>query len=254
MIHLVRSTALLAVLALCAAIAHADGTEAVKALVGELAAAGKAKDSSAASAAIGKTSALYESCEDKALRGKLLGELGKLLKNKKLGDARMDALNALVELGTIANPKGAWKHVSKEMPNPKKVEEATELQTAVVGAAGRLAQKGAIKPLLELAAKAKDDKLAAAATRALGGYGQDKKSRVMILEELIDLGKRTRPGRSMSKAVSPVAQARWQAVGSALIGALNHLTGRKEGDFETWEELFKSNKKKPANLFEDDED
>ena len=65
---------------------------------------------------------MYKGSEDKALRGKLVGELGKVLKNKKLGDARFEALDALLEL---EDPKPAWKHISKQMPHPKKVEEGS---------------------------------------------------------------------------------------------------------------------------------
>ena len=160
----------------------------------------------------------------------------------------MAAVDALLALESL---KAAWKVLSKLMPNVKKLEEATALQLAVVKAAGRMAQARAIKPLTELAYKSKDDKLRAAAALALGGYKDDKKNRVKLLEELIGIGKRTRPGRSTEKAVSPEARARWSAVGPSVVRALNNLTGHKERDFESWEQMYSDAKKKPSDLFLD---
>ena len=251
-------TRLFLVLALCALlggtlapVARAEGSDDVTALVTDLAAATKARDGAGASNAFKKVAAAYNGCEDKALRGKLLAAVGKALKSKHLGDARLDAVEALV---SVEDAKAAWKVLSKTMPIPKKVDEATDLQLAVTAAAGKLAQSRAIKPLIEIAAKAKDDKLAAAGALALGGYKDDKKNRVMVLEELIDIGKRTRPGQSTTKNVSPEAQARWQLVGSGVVNALNNLTGQKFPTFEEWEVAYKADKKKPAALFNSDDD
>lgn len=227
-------------------LAHAQDAEAVKALLAELQAATKAKDDSALSTAVAKVPALFNAGEDKALRGKLASALGKVLKAKGLDAAQTATLTALVELD---DKKLAWKQMSKVMPNPKKVEEATEFQIAVVSAAGALGQKSALAPLLEIAAKAKDDKLAAASARSLGGFKEDPKLRVTAFEELISIGLRTRPGRSTSKQVSPEAQARWQDVGAGIVEALNALTGRTERDFETYEELYKDHKSKLDEIF-----
>ena len=143
--------------------ARAEGADDVTALVTDLVAATKARDGAGASNAFKKVAAAYNGCEDKALRGKLLAAVGKALKSKHLGDARLDAVEALV---SVEDGKAAWKVLSKAMPNPKKVDEATDLQLAVTAAAGKLAQSRALKPLIEIAAKAKDDKLAAAAALA----------------------------------------------------------------------------------------
>ena len=241
--------AFVALLASAAPFAAAQDAEEIKALLLEVSTAAKAKDADAVAAAVKKVPDMYKGTEDKALRGKLVGELGKVLKNKKLGNARFDALAALVEL---EDPKAAWKYVSKAMPHPKKVDEGTELHLAAIEAAGRLAQKGAIGPLLDLAQKSKDNKLAAAAAQALGGYKDDKKNRVKIFVELISIGVRTRPGQTTQKPASATARARWQAVAPGLIKALNDLTGGSERDFESWETAYKENKKKPKALFKDD--
>lgn len=243
-----RTTTFVLTLALLAASAFAQDVESAKSLVADIEAAIKAKDAGTVASLAMKVPAEFNGIEDKAMRGKLAAVLGKALKSKKLAEAHTDVLTALVE---IDDPKLAWKIASKRMPNAKKVEEATDFQIATVMAAGKLAQKSAIKSLLELVTKSKDDKLSAAAAVALGGYKDDEKNRVSIYVELVDAGLKTRPGRSTSKQVSPEAQARWQTVGRGILIALNELTGRKEQDFETHEELYKSNKKKPKSIFED---
>lgn len=221
-----------------------------KAVAGEIAAARKSKDDAATSAAVKKAADAYNATEDKAAKSALLGELGKVIKDKKMSEARLAAVATLVEIG---DSKPCWKQLSRFMPNPKKTETASDLQLAVIAAAGSLASPSAIKPLTELAYKAKDNKAAGAAAFALGGYGKDKKSRVRLLVELIDIGLRTRPGRSTTKAVSPEAQQRWQVVGQGVVGGLNRLTGAEHSSFEEWESIFKDNKKKPGVLFNDDD-
>ena len=162
-----------------------------------------------------------------------------------MGSARLTAVRTL---GELDDAKNAWKEVSKLLPTPK-VEEASELDLEVVRTAGKLAQGKASKALLELVKKAKDPQLSAAAARALGGFGADVKGRVQILEELVSLGKRTRPGTSTDKATSPEATKRWGLVGPAITEGLNGLTGRSLADFAAWEALFEENKSKLKALF-----
>jgi len=148
MTYFARLITVAAVLALLAPLAGADAPEDVKAIVDELTAAAKAKDVAGATEALKKLPDVYKGTQDKALRGKLLGAVGKALKNKKLGDARLAAVDALL---AVDDAKAASKFLSKVMPNPKKVEEATELQMAVVKAAGLMGQSRSIKSLTELA-------------------------------------------------------------------------------------------------------
>lgn len=241
---------------LCAAVlltapntAAADG----KALAAEIAAARKAKDDAATSVAVKKSLDAYNGKEDKGARSALLGELGKVVKDKNVSEAQLAAVQALVEIGKAHsdNARACWKQMSRMMPNAKKTEEASKLQLSVVLAAGELAQSGAIKALIELGFKAKDPKAAAAACLAMGGFNQDKKNRVKLLEELVTIGLRTRPGRSTDKSPSQEAIARWNEVGPMVVRGLNRLTGSQRGSFEEWESLFKENKKKPSVLFSD---
>lgn len=199
---------------------------------------------------VAKVPEIYLASEDDRLRGKLRGALGKIAREKDAGDARFAAIDALQG---IEDPKGAWKEISKLMPKGKE-DEASPIDLAVVKAAGVLAQSRSVKALGELAMKAKDPALAAVAAVSLGGFREDKRNRVKILEELIKVGQRTRPGRSTEKATSTVALERWAAVEKGVVTGLNTLTGRSLGGFEDWEVLYKDNKKRPAALFLDEEE
>ncbi len=200
--------------------------------------------------AVAKVPEIYLASENDGLRGKLRSALGKVARDKDAGDARIAAIEAL--LG-IEDPKAAWKEMSKLMPKGKE-DEASPIDLAVVKAAGVLAQSRSIKALGELAMKAKDPSLAAVAAVSLGGYAEDKRNRVKILEELIKIGLRTRPGRSTEKATSTVALERWARVEKGVVTGLNTLTGRSLGGFDDWEVLYKDNKKRPATLFLDEEE
>lgn len=224
-----------------------DEVDPAKALLEQLTALRKAEDGPGLAKLVATVPEIYKASADKSLKGKIRGELGKVVKDDDVGPARLPAVDALVAL---EDPKAAWKELGKALPGPK-VEEASELDLAVVRAAGNLAQSRAVKPLLELGFKAKDAKVAAAAAEALGGYKDDKRGRVKLLEELITIGRRTRPGQSTEKATSPEARERWQAVAPGVVKGLNRLTGRSEGSFEDWEALWGDYKKRPKELFVD---
>jgi len=243
--------ALVSLLALSFAVpAVAEDKETALALATELTTTHKAKKYADLPDIVARVPEVYKAVEDKAARKSLLTALASVAKDKKAGDARLAVVTAVAALG---DAKGGWKAISRLMPDPK-VEEATPLDLAVVKAAGDLAPSRATKPLIELVQKAKDNMLAREAALALGGYGTDKRGRVKILEELISLGQRTRPGRSTSKNVSPVARERWSKVGPGIVLGLNRLTGQKIKDFEEWELLYKDNKKRPKNLFLNDDE
>ncbi|MFV1957782.1 MAG: hypothetical protein ACC662_00070 [Planctomycetota bacterium] len=223
----------------------ADDLEDAKALAARIDQVRKAKDQATLTTEVGRVPALYKAITDKSVRGKLRGALGKVVKDKKMGSVRITAVEALVGLD---DPKAAWKEMARELPGPK-VEEAPELGFAVVKAAGEMAPSRAIKGLLELMSKSKDPKLMAAAGEALGGYRADKRNRVSILEEMISAGRRLRPGRSLTKYISPETRKRWSIVAPKLVKGLNRLTGQRIPSFEDWEALYNDNKKRLKNLF-----
>ncbi len=220
-------------------------------LVDQLDALRKDKKTSEITEAIAKVPPMYkdEGLEDKGARGKLMGALGDIVKDDRLGAARNAAVEALVAMD---DPKAAWKEIHRELPD-RDVEEATEFQLLVVKATGELAPSRAVKDLLELVEKAKDGQISKEAALALGGYSLDTRNRVKILDELVSLGRRFRPGYSADKGVSQSAQERWALVGPGIVGGLNRLTNRQIKTFEEWELLYDDNKKHLKDLFRDED-
>jgi hypothetical protein len=193
-----------------------------------------------------KVPELFNAATDPAVKGPLADALGKIAKDKKAGDARVVAVEALAQLN---DKKLAWKELKGLMPDVK-VEEASPLDLAVVKSAGTIAEDGAIDVLLTLGEKAKATPLAKEALTALAGYtAADKKDKVKILDAALSLAVRIKPssGGSSNKTVSPEAQARFQEVGGAVVHTANTLTGRKV-NWEEWEVLYKENKKSLGKL------
>lgn len=210
------------------------------------------KDEKAAEAAeaAARVPDLYklETLKDKGAKKKLLDALGDLAKEDDIGmDARVAGVEALIAL---EDPKPAWKELSRLMPSDD-VEEASDFDVLIVKAAGDLAQSRAIKDLEELLGKAKDSRLAKQAAISLGGFGADTRNRTKILDEMISLGRRIRPGRSMDKNVSQVAIDRWAAIEPGIVEGLNRLTNREIKNFEEWELLYEDNKRRLKDLFRD---
>ena len=242
-----------AILAIAAALlltiaAEASEAEEAQELVARLVELRQVEDAAGLMEALGQLPDVYEKIESASLRAKLRREMGRILRDESLGDARVSAVGALV---AINDPKVAWKELSKGVPSPK-VEEASALDLAIVRATGQLAQKAGIGVLLDLVTKATDNKLARAAAVALAGFRDDRRNRVKVLEELLALGKRIRPGVSPGKTVSPVAQKRWEIVGPGIVAGLNGLTRQTVSSFEEWEAFYKEFKRQPKDLFLED--
>jgi len=226
---------------------HVDAADAegAKALLAEMAASLKAKDASAFAEQAKRAVEMHNGLEDKALRGKLQKELGSGLKNKHLKGVHAEIITAL---GSLNDSKGAYKQLKRFMPSPK-LEEITDRQRAVLTAVDGLAPSGAIKDLYALAEKAKNHDAAALAIGALGSFKTSKK-RAAILETLVKLIARFMPPRNQT--VGKATRERWAVLGPALGRACNEISGQKVRDPTEWLELWRDNKKKPANLFVND--
>jgi hypothetical protein len=210
----------------------------------------KAKDEAGLKEAVAKVPEMHNASEDAAAKASLADALGDVAKDKKAGEARQAAVEALAQLD---EKKNAWKQLKGLMPDTK-VEEAQPLDLAVVKAAGVVAEDGAIPLLVELGEKAKSTPLAKEAVMSLGGYtGASKKKKVEILDTVLSLAVRIKPssGGSSNKAVSPQAQERFSEVGTAVVETANKLTGRKV-PWEEWELLYKDHKKNLGKLLPDE--
>ncbi len=233
----------LATLLLAAPAAQADA-EKTKALLADLAALRKASDGIGFQGELKNTVALHNELQDKSLRGKLQKELGAVLKSKKMKSAHKAIVKAISELN---DSKGAFKQLKKLVPSPKE-EDVPDLKIDVLHAVAQLAPDAALKQLFVLAEKAKHRPSGIAAIDALGHFGTSKK-RTTVLEELIKLVMRFMPPRGQQVGVE--TQNRWNALAPPLINALNRLTGQKIRDPDEWITMWRDNKKRPNDLFQD---
>ncbi len=212
-----------------------------QALIAKLEAAKAARDNAAWTAALGEVGGLWEAC-DEANKKALASAVGHGLKAKDEG-VQMAAIQAFV---ATKDGEAAWKGGLKGALPDAKAEVSTPAELRAVEALKALHPEGAVSPLLALVQKAKDVKASAAALTALSGYERSKQ-RVTILSELIQALRNAKPSRSSSGVLSK--SPRWDEMGPLAAPALNELTGRKEGDFDAWLQLYDENKKKPAVLF-----
>lgn len=219
--------------------------ESAKALADEIETARKAKDGSALSGLLEKLPDAHNGIEHGATRKKLQKAAGAVLKTKGLEATADKAIEALAALN---DPKGAYGQLKRHMPGPKDKTPIDDKGRAVMAATAKLAPDSAIGSLEELATKSRDYVAAGLAIAALGHYGKSKK-RAAILESLVKLISRFKP--PVGQQIGEETQKRWTALGEPLIVACNRLTNRKENSPDAWLTLWKENKKKPSELFND---
>ena len=212
-----------------------------QALITKLEAAKTARDNAAWTAALAEVGGLWVASDD-ADKKALASAVGHGVKAKDEG-VKIAAIQAFV---ATKDGEAAWKGGLKGALPDAKTEVATPTELRAVEALKNLHPEGAVGALLVLVQKAKDVKAAAAALTALGGYERSKQ-RVTILSELVQALRNAMPSRSSSGVLSK--SPRWDEMGPVAVPALNELTGRKEGDFRAWLQLYDENKKKPAALF-----
>jgi len=158
-------------------------------------------------------------------------------------------LAAVACIADLHDDKGAWKLLAPLLPKTR-TETATQVELAVLDALRKVAPEAAIKPLVERARKGEDPEVVRRAILALGGYGYAKK-RVSVLESLIDLIVRWRPGARSPRGNDRGrgARNRFDGVRDVLVEALNTLTGRREAGAEVWLARHKEFKGRLEALF-----
>jgi hypothetical protein len=219
----------------------------------------KDKDENALVADLDSIAAAHRAATDPKLQERLNALFGVILAGTKNDGLEKAVLKTIGDLGDAAN----WKHVRPflQQPDPK-VQPPLLLDG--IEAAGKLKADGAIEPLLKIADKSKVFPAAAAAIRALGCYGENKRNRARILEEIIDTVRRSIPGgRGMQKgganpdddsggatnASGNGDTSRWGTLAPALVEAANKMTGQSAATAEDWFEIYARNKSKLGNLF-----
>ncbi len=217
-----------------------------QALIKAIQAAQKHPEREGLDEALGKVPATHNGLEDAAAKKGLQKAVGKVLTDKKAGQARAEAARVL---GQLDDPKGASKALTKILPKPKD-KVAGPAQLEALKSIGLLAQDATIPLLLKLVQKGKSIDATKAAIAALGGFGKSKK-RVTVLTEILEtMGRLHAAAEAAARNPKGGAGGKpWEELGETLISTANTLTGQKHGDVKAWLEAYKTNKKKPAALF-----
>lgn len=196
---------------------------------------------------------VYATTESKVVRGHMLSAVAKVLrmKNETLQSAALDAFEDMED-------PAAWKHYGKLLKKPFK-NEFPRLASQAMDVTRALKPEQAIKPLLRIVKKSKNLAAAAKAVDTLGAYKQSRQ-RTRILGELIAATLKERPGvrgRDNTVVYGPrqtgeQARSRWHALVRPMVDAANELTGQDYGSAEDWFDVWRTHKRKPAELFQDD--
>ena len=190
----------------------------------------------------------HNQSKDKATQKSIQRALGKVLRTLKLGtDVRMRAADAL---GTLNALKAAFRELKGSLPSPRD-KTSGPVELAVIAAAGNLAPDTAIRPLEQLVMTSVNPQVVERAAAALGYFTFSAK-RVHVFDVLIARLQR-RPGapKKGAKSSSNAAgyAASWKLAETAVIYALNRLTGREILTSEAWIVTARSHRKMRKKLF-----
>jgi hypothetical protein len=185
--------------------------------------------------------------------------IGTVLAGPKSDGFEKAAIKVIGDIGDEANFKYIRKHLIQG--DPKTVPP---LMNDAIEAAGKLKASGAVDLLLKIVDDSKVFPPSAAAMRALGNYGSEKRLRTKILAAMVDSTRRSVPGgRGMSKGGSSDDgesggstkgtggdASRWGAIAPAFVEAANNLTGKTASSPEDWFSLYDRYKTRLDDLFE----
>lgn len=199
-----------------------------------------------------------EAPDGEKIQERLVKEVGSLSRD------RDEALRiaALCALGQMAHEDCAT--YVKRYLKPYHDAPRQRVALAAIDAAGLVADDSLVRPLLRIVDKSKNYDMAAKAVEALGRFGDSKRYRKMILEELLDTLKRDmpaapKPGRDTGDAYLPpknghAGTSRWAVLSRAVPSSLNELTGRNLRSLGDWIAIVKEHDKDLDLLFVDDDD
>jgi hypothetical protein len=185
--------------------------------------------------------------------------IGTVLAGAKSDGLEKAVIRTVGDVGDEANFRVIRKYLIQ--PDPK---TAPPLMNDAIEAAGKLKAPGAVDLLLKIVDDSKAFAPAAAAMRALGHYGSEKRVRGKILAAMVDSVRRSIPGgRGMSKGGSSddgdsggstkgggADASRWGTLAPAFVEAANQLTGKTASSPEDWFSLYDRYKNRLDDLFE----
>lgn len=218
------------------------------------------KDSDGLLEGLKEVVALYEQTpegrEGRTMRKELVHSAGDLCRYRDdvVKKAAMDALGAMADENG-ARYLNAWlRPVDDDEP------DRAALARTATNAAAKIADDGHVGRLLKMVEKSDDLSVAASAMRALGAFGDCKRYRDQIIEDLVktvqkDIPGKPRPGQQTQSGdyLPPVngtsGNTRWGTLSEALPEALNELTGQKYMSAQDWFDIYADNKRDLDRLF-----
>jgi hypothetical protein len=218
----------------------------VAALEGSIAQHKKDKDSAGLKKDLEAIPALHRTAAEGPARDRVNALFGAILQATKDQDVEITVLKTIGEVGDEAN----WKHVRRFLVQPDEKVVPPMLLPAME-AARRIKATGAVEPMLKIVQDSKDPNASAAAIRALGGYGENRKVRARVLEEIVKIARKAMPSRGgAGGGKSGGDTSRWEAIGPAFIEAANALTGKNLQKPDEWFDLMDRYKGKLDPVFE----
>jgi hypothetical protein len=201
--------------------------------------------------------ALYAEAEGSAhaakIRARLVKEVGALTKGRKTS-LRVAALAALGRMGD----RGAVRYLKPHIRPPRDAKRVA-LALAAIEAAAHVRDDALVASLLKVVDKSKNHQVAGAAVRTLAKFGDSKRYRKRILEELAttlrgDLPSAPKRGHVVGTKYIPgrhgsAGTERWVALSRIIPTALNELTGQSYGSVYEWMDLVRSHKRRLDDLF-----
>jgi hypothetical protein len=226
----------------------------IVALEAQIEAHKKAKDDISLTKDLDEIAKAHKAAADPKERARVNALFGAILRGAKNDEFEKAVLKTIGDLGDEEN----WKYVRGYVKQPD-AKVAPPLLLEGIEAAGRIRADGAVDTLLRIVEKSKVYPAAAAAMKALGSYGDKKRIRAKVLEEIIMTVRKNVPGSKggagggdSDSGAPPGGQgdaSRWGTLAPALVEAANRLTGQTAATPEDWFDLYDRNKGKLEGLF-----
>jgi hypothetical protein len=204
---------------------------------------------------------LCKELSDEKLKSRCLDVIGMILSRTTQDEVERSALKALGDLGSPE--AGRFIVVYLKQPTP---DSQPPLLADAIDCAGKICSDATVPYLLTIVQKSDVLPLAAAAMKALGGFGASKRVREKILTELVGTVEKDRPGvghswsgttgadtapvKGDSKRTGEDARNRYQALSEEMCATLNRLTKKNVASAEEWFTLRKNYKSNLSMLFE----
>lgn len=216
------------------------------ALLTRLEEARQAQDARAVEVLVRAAADAHNRSRSAVMRGRLRARLGEILRDPEEDANRLHAADALAQ---VDDARAAWKELRRLFPAAS-AEAVEPVGVRVLRALGLLAYEPCLDMLVQFARTSRDPAATSTAVEALGRF-RFARRRTDVLLDLLAIGVEVREQPRRGTAGEPdEARRRWLRVADDTVRALDHLTGRREGDLAAWERLVEERRSDLESLFE----